>query len=42
MTLEQDYRNQDVLKVLKNFGEWEEIPNFDYCKLYEQLESYLL
>ena len=40
--LEEDYENQEVLKLLKQFGEDEEINNFNYCKLYELLEVFLL
>ena len=39
---EQDYENQEVLCILKDFGEYEEIDDFNYCKLYEELEGYLL
>ncbi len=38
---EQDYDNQEVLCILKDFGDDEEI-EFDYCKLYELLEGHLL
>lgn len=41
MTLEQDYRNQEVIKILKQFFEWNEI-KADYCKLYEFIEGNLL
>ena len=39
--LEEDYENQEVLKILKQFSKDEEV-DFDYCKLYELLESHLL
>ncbi len=39
--LEKDYDNQEVIKILKQFAEDEGI-EFNYCKLYELLESYLL
>jgi len=39
--LEKDYENQKVLKILKQFSEDEGI-DFNYCKLYELIESYLL
>ena len=39
--LEEDYENQEVLKILKQFSEYEGI-EFNYCKLYELLESHLL
>ena len=42
MVLEEDYRNQEALKVLRDFGEDEGIKNFQYCKLYELLEGHLL
>ena len=38
---EEDYENQEVLKILKDFSEEQDIP-FNYCKLYELLEGYLL
>lgn len=38
---EEDYENQKVIKILKQFSEDEEI-DFNYCKLYELLEGYLL
>ena len=41
MTGENDYENQEVLKVIRQFSEDEDI-DFDYCKLYELLEVYLL
>jgi len=39
--LEEDYENQKVMKILKQFSEDEEV-EFDYCKLYELLENFLL
>ena len=39
--LEKDYENQEVLKILKDFSKNEQI-EFNYCKLYELLESHLL
>ncbi len=41
MTLEEDYENQEVLKILKQFSEDEGV-DFNYCKLYELLGSSLL
>lgn len=38
---EEDYNNQEVLKILKQFSKDEEI-DFNYCKLYELLEDFLL
>lgn len=38
---EQDYENQEVIKILKQFSEDNEL-DFNYCELYELLESYLL
>ena len=41
MVLEGDYRNQEVIKILRDFEEEQEV-EFDYCKLYELLEGHLL
>lgn len=40
MTLEKDYENQEVLKILKQFSKDNEL-DFNYCELYELLEGYL-
>ncbi len=39
--LEEDYENQEVLKIIKQFSEDEGI-DFNYCKLYELLEGFIL
>ena len=39
--LEEDYENQEILKILKQFSEDEGI-DFNYCKLYELLENKLI
>jgi len=38
---EQDYPNQELLRILKQFSEDEEV-EFNYCKLYELLEGLTL
>ena len=38
---EQDYRNQEVIKILKEFFEWNGIAA-NYCELYELIEGNLL
>ena len=38
---EEDYENQEVLQILKQFSKDEEL-DFNYCKLYELLEEFLL
>ncbi len=40
--LEEDYENQEVMKILRDFGEDEDIDKFQYIKLYELLEGHLL
>jgi len=41
MTLEKDYKNQEVLNIIKTFFEDNEIEG-NHCELYELLEGYLL
>lgn len=40
--LEEHYENQEVMKILRDFGEDEDIAEFQYIKLYELLEGHLL
>ena len=39
--LEENYENQEVIKILREFFEDKEI-KCNYCELYELLESHLL
>ncbi len=39
--LEEDYENQEVIKILKKFSKEQEEP-FNYCELYELLKGFLL
>lgn len=41
MTGEEDYENQEVLKIIKQFSEDQGV-DFNYCLLYELLEGHLL
>jgi len=38
---EEDYNNQEVLKILKQFSENQE-KGLNYCELYELLENHIL
>ena len=39
--LEEDYENQKVIKILREFFDYNEL-KANYCELYELLESNLL